>query len=117
MRSKKSKIIKELDPQELEGISQARVKHYLALGYSPYLDDRSHVKWLTQAQRNMRGAKSIHVPIHHRIFPKKTAVRHRKRRSRRGFLRFLQQYWVFTLILVIVISFVILILINPDLIF
>lgn len=72
MRSKKSKIIKEIDPQDVKDLSQARIDHYLSLGYLPYLDENDHVKWLTQAQRNMRAvsSRSVLPSIPHRIFQK-----------------------------------------------
>lgn len=48
MSAKRTKIIKELDPNEVKGFSQARIQHYLQLGYKPYLDEYSEVKWLTR---------------------------------------------------------------------
>lgn len=117
MTSKKSKIIKELDPQDVEGLSQARIEHYLSLGYRPYLDDKSQVKWLTQAQMSMRNAKSLRVPFTRRILPKKQANRYRKKRYSHGRFRFFRVNWFFILILLIIVIFVILVLLNPDLIF
>ncbi|MCB5253774.1 MAG: hypothetical protein RBR69_01450 [Candidatus Cloacimonadaceae bacterium] len=117
MTSKKTKIIKELDPQDVKGFSQARIDHYLSLGYRPYLDEKSRIKWLTQAQRNMRGAKSIRVPIMHRIFPKKVKSRYRKKRHKRNFGVFIQDNWFFIFTVFLVAIFVILVLLKPDLIF
>jgi hypothetical protein len=119
MRSKKSKIVKELDPQEVEGISQARIQHYLSLGYLPYMDDKSHVKWLTQAQMSMRGISSRHVSVRipHRIFPKKKTGRYRKKKGRRSFFRFIRDNWFFITVSLVIVIFLILAFLDPDLIF
>jgi len=50
MSKQRTKIVKELDPQELEGYSKAHIEHYLSLGYRPYLNEHGHIKWLTPAR-------------------------------------------------------------------
>ncbi len=110
MRSKKSKIIKEIDPQDVKDLSQARIDHYLSLGYLPYLDENDHVKWLTQAQSNMRAvsSRSVLPSIPHRIFQKKPAGRRRRKRGPRGFLRFIQKHLFFIIAFLIVLILLIL---------
>ncbi len=117
MRSKKTKIVKELDPQEVEGLSQARIEHYLVLGYRPYLDEKSHIKWLTQAQMSMRGISSHRVSSFRRMFPKRPVSRYRKKRSRRSRFHYIREYWLPALMLLIVIAFLIVVFVKPDLIF
>lgn len=119
MRSKKSKIVKELDPQELEGISEARIEHYLALGYLPYLDEQSHVKWLTQAQMSMRGIsnRSVRAQVPFRRFPKRKKSQYRKKRSRRNAFQFFWDNWVLITVSLIVFIFLIIAFLNPELIF
>lgn len=118
MRSKKSKIVKELDPQEVEDLSQARIDNYLSLGFLPYLDEKNHVKWLTQAQRSMRGvsSRSVLPSIRHRIFQKKKTGRYRRKRGPRGFFWFVQKHW-FVIIVTLIVLFLIFIFLYPDLIF
>ncbi|MCB5263038.1 MAG: hypothetical protein LHW64_03890 [Candidatus Cloacimonetes bacterium] len=119
MRSKKSKIVKELDPQEVEGVSQARIEHYLALGYRPYMDEKSHVKWLTEAQMSMRGVSNRHVrhKVPFRIFPQKRTGRYRKKRGHRSFFRFIKDNMGFILISLLIFMFLILVYLKPGLIF
>lgn len=119
MRSKKTKIVKELEPQEVEGVSPARIEHYLSLGYRPYLDEKSHVKWLTLAQMSMRGISNRNVRAHipRRFFHKKPKSRYRKKRSRRTKFRFFREYWLFILVFIIIIIFLIFVFWYPDLLF
>ena len=119
MRSKKSKIVKQLDPQEVEGVSQARIEHYLSLGYLPYLDEKSHVKWLTQPQMSMRAisSRNTRVRIPHRILPKKQTGRYRKKQAQRSFFHFVQDNWIFALVLLIIVLFLLLAFLDPELIF
>jgi hypothetical protein len=117
MTRKKTKIVKELEPDEVEGYSPARIEHYLSLGYRPYLDERSHVKWLTQAQRSLRGAKNTRVPVTRRLIPQKKTGRYRKKKGHRTLYRFIREYWFFALTILIVVAFVVLIIVFPDQIF
>ncbi|MDD2615904.1 MAG: hypothetical protein PHH74_01820 [Candidatus Cloacimonetes bacterium] len=117
MSRKRTKIVKELDPQEVAGLSQARIDHYLSLGYKPYLDEHSHVKWLTQAQRAMRDAvvSHRHIRLHRPPRPQ-----HRKKRRswrRDSFKQFIRAYWPFLLLIAVLIVGTGLLLIKPNIFF
>ncbi|MCB5259523.1 MAG: hypothetical protein PHN71_04030 [Candidatus Cloacimonetes bacterium] len=117
MSAKRTKIIKELDPNEVKGFSQARIQHYLQLGYKPYLDEYSEVKWLTQAQRSMRDAKIKHVSLMQRVTSKRKYNAHRRKMHKSGFLFSILVFWPI-LVILIVIAAALLVLINyPHLIF
>lgn len=103
MAKHKSKIVKELDPKDVEGFSEARIQHYLSLGYHPFLDERSKVKWLTPAQANMRVASRMKVPFSHYIFTPKSKGRYRRRRRRNRFLSFVLHHWLFIVLTLLVI--------------
>lgn len=117
MAKKKTKIIKELELHEVEGYSQARIEHYLSLGYRPYLDEKSKVKWLTPAQRSMRSMLNTRVPLSHRLFPSKNHEKRRRRKRSHPFIRFLRVHLFFVLMVVVVLAFVALLYFYPNIFF
>ncbi|MCK9556712.1 MAG: hypothetical protein PHO85_01500 [Candidatus Cloacimonetes bacterium] len=117
MSRKRTKIVKELDPQEVEGFSQARINHYLSLGYKPYLDEKSHVKWLTQAQLGMRDAVTRHRPFRIQRPPHYIRKKHRRRWMRPSLWHIVCSSWPFLLLLGILAVGVALMLIRPNILF
>ncbi|MDI3503466.1 MAG: hypothetical protein PWP64_402 [Candidatus Cloacimonadota bacterium] len=117
MTRKKTRIVKELEPEEVEGYSQAQIEHYLSLGYRPYLDERSHIKWLTGAQYSLRGAHHVHVPVTRRLIHPRHSGRYRKKRGHRSLYRFFREYWFFILLVVVLGVFLILVFFYPNLLF
>nr|MDK2851416.1 hypothetical protein [Candidatus Cloacimonadota bacterium] len=117
MAKQKSKIVKELDPKDVEGFSEARIKHYLSLGYRPYLDERSKVKWLTLPQFTMLEASQVKVPITHYIFGSKNKGRYRRRRHHGRFVGFVLRHWFFALLLLTIFAALAYIYFNQSVIF
>lgn len=116
MSKNRSKIVKELDPQEVEGFSQARIEHYLRLGYKPYLDNDSEIKWLTEANRNMRDAKTRKTTISG-LFASRTTYKKSRRSLRKGgVFAFLRGYWLFIALLLIIMALLAVVLMNPHII-
>jgi len=117
MTKRKSKIVKELDPNDVEGFSEARIRHYLSLGYHPYLDENSKIKWLTGSQATLRGAKKVKISLGHNIFPTKNRKKHRRRRRRHHLLSFIRQHWLFILIVALVLIWLGVIYLFPNIVF
>jgi len=117
MRKHKSKIVKELDPQEVEGYSKARIEHYLSLGYRPYLNDEGHIKWLTQAQMSLRSTGGGGgLSLKKLLRPKKSRYyKHRRRRSH--WRSFVKENILMIILSLMAIVAVLLLVIYPYLIF
>ncbi|MCB5269180.1 MAG: hypothetical protein PHU99_01205 [Candidatus Cloacimonetes bacterium] len=117
MSKKRSKIVKELDPQEIKGFSPARIEHYLSLGYRPYLNEEGHTKWLTPAQMTLRGtAGGSGSSIKNLLHPRES--RFYKRRKRRSHWRsFLRENWPVILIVIVLAAATLVLLRYPNLIF
>lgn len=99
MRNKKHGIVRELDPMSASGISETERKHYLGLGYKPYLLTDGSTKWLTVTQRVYREAQmapSWTLKSLFRKAPRKT--RYKKRRGN-SFIHLLRKNWAFLLII------------------
>lgn len=100
MSRTKTKVIKELEPEEIKGYSPARIEHYYSLGYRPYLMENGQIKWLTPAQRSMRAAKNNKYKIRLSFLgrPKQPG---RKKRRRHSYLHsFMREHWLSLLITV-----------------
>lgn len=119
MSTKRTKIIKELDPQEVEGFSEARKEHYLFLGYRPYLNEKDEVKWLTPAQMTLRASDSRHWYWLGGLFQPKYTVPSQKRRRRRRFhlWRFLAEHWLSIVIVIVILASLVALFFYPDTIF
>ncbi len=117
MSTKKSRIVKDLDPQQVEGYSQARIEHYLALGYRPYLNEKGNVKWLTPAQRSLRGSFDRKPFSLRSMFGQKFHSEVRKKRHHFSLGKLFRRHWL-SLLVLLVISIMLLILLRyPYLIF
>lgn len=117
MSKHKTKIVKELDPQEVEGYSKARLEHYLSLGYRPYLNEKGQVKWLTPAQMTMRGsAGGTGLSLKKLLKPKNSYIS-KKRRKRRHWRSFFREHWLMILIVIVVALATLILLRYPNLIF
>jgi hypothetical protein len=117
MSKHKTKIVKELDPQEIEGLSPARIEHYLSLGYRPYLNEKGQIKWLTPAQMTMRGsAGGMGLSLKKLLKPKNSYLS-KKRRKRHHWRSFIREHWLMILIVIVVALATVLIWRYPNLIF
>jgi hypothetical protein len=102
MSKQRTKIVKELDPQELEGYSKAHIEHYLSLGYRPYLNEHGHIKWLTQAQMSLRGTAGGGGISLRNLLRFKRSVHYKSRRRRRThWLSFIKANWFFLSLVVL----------------
>lgn len=114
MKSSRTKIVKELKAEEIEGLSQSKIESYLNMGYKPYLDSKGNIKWLTQAQYDLRTVERSKSSSFRRSPKMIKPVQSKSKRYRKSFLR---EYWL-TLIIVILIAIAVLIIIKfPHLIF
>jgi|GEM_PF-216672 len=84
MRAKRNTIVRELDPESIEGVSEAQLQNYKHLGCSPYLMSNGSIRWLTAGQSAFRHkAKSFRLFR----FSRKDKLRPRRRSNRRRLLR------------------------------
>lgn len=116
MSSKRTKIVKELDPQEVEGFSQARIEHYLRLGYKPYLDVHNEVKWLSEVQRSMRDARSRRPSLASRLASRSAYKKHRRIIHRGGLIGFIRAFWPFLLLMIVLAAALGILLLFPHII-
>ena len=84
MRAKRNTIVRELDPESIEGLSEAQLQNYKHLGCSPYLMSNGSIRWLTVGQSAFR-----HKTKRLRLFrgSRKTKSHPRRRSNRRKLLR------------------------------
>ena len=117
MSSRKKRIVKELAPEEVEGFPLARIQHYLELGYKPYLDEDNEVKWLTPAQRSLRGSVNTHIPLSRKLFPKRFYFASTHKHHHTMVYRFIREYWRFVLIFAFIGIVLYVLLVHPYLVF
>jgi hypothetical protein len=114
MSKKRSKIVKQLELHEIKGFSEARIEHYLRLGYKPYLDEHSEIKWLTDASRNMRDAKDHRPSMSSRIATRNALRRQHRKMHRGGIYGFFCAFWPFIVTLVVIAGALTLLLLYPQ---
>lgn len=117
MGTRKSKILKELEPEEIEGYTETQIQYFMSLGYKPYLNAKHQVKWLTDAQRSMRGTVGSSIPLSRRIFPKNIYNEGKRGNPHFNLWRFIRYYWLTVLVSAITTVIVIVLLRFPGLIF
>ena len=102
MSTKRHLIVKELDPESVTGYSANEIKHYVSLGYRPYLLENGTIKWLTAAQRTYRELRHAPRRSFKRHFQKNTSPKKARYKQRRGssFKSFFREHWLFLLLLV-----------------
>ncbi|MDD3535566.1 MAG: hypothetical protein PHC50_05400 [Candidatus Cloacimonetes bacterium] len=104
MARTKTKVIKELEPEDIAGYTPARIEHYYNLGYRPYLMENGKIKWLTPAQRSMRAAKVRKPKLRTNLFGRPRNITRKKRRRRSYFRSFFREHWLSLLITAILIA-------------
>lgn len=77
------------------GISEAERKHYLGLGYKPYLMTDGSTKWLTVTQRVYREAQRAPRWTLKSLFRKAPHKAKYKRRHGNSMRNMLREHWVF----------------------
>lgn len=117
MARTKTKVIKELEPDEITGYSPARIEHYYNLGYRPYLMENGQIKWLTPAQRSMRAAKGSKPKIRMSLLGRPKTTGRKKRRRRSYFRSFMRDHWLSLLISLILLLSVMLLYLYANKIF
>lgn len=85
MSKRKYIVVQELDPDDVSDIADAQKRHYISLGYKPFLMADGRTKWLTDTQRAVRESKAKHPFSLRRLFKHAPASRRRKRRHRSDF--------------------------------
>jgi len=105
MAKHRSKIVKELEPQNVDGVSDAQKQYYDSIGYKPYINSRDEVVWLSPTQHGFRINAKHRLPIHRRIFGKKIPQpASMKRRRRNWALKFFIHNWQLLLILAVLMT-------------
>ena len=104
MSREKFQIVEEVDPASVTGITELQRSHYLACGYKPFRMSNGRIKWLTDANRVYRTAKSAPHSIISLKHPHIQQRGRRKRRSRNRVVVFLRENWLFMLVLALVLA-------------
>jgi hypothetical protein len=108
MRKNKYNIVEELDPDSLEGVSELQKKHYLSLGYKPYILQNGRTKWLTDAQRVYKATVSRHRLVNKKVKSKGSTKRKRRRHDR--FSSYIRDNWLWLSLVAISIIAIIVVL-------
>lgn len=95
MKKQKFLVVQELDPESVEDIEQHKRDHFLSLGYKPYLLADGTVKWLTDAQRVYREAKTTPASLLPKFLPRGSRSLRRRHKHRSNFRKFLLEHWLF----------------------
>lgn len=101
MSKKKYTVIKELDPDTVEGFTDAQRENYKNLGYLPFLLSNGKTKWLTASQKVTKdsGRRSFFTQDKPRPKNRKSRRHKRRRSSFRGFI--LDNWMFFALVLLV----------------
>ena len=110
MSKSKHLIVEELDPASVEGVSELQRKHYLSLGYTPYLMGDGRKKWLTDAQRVYLETKVKRRRAGKKAKPELHGTGRWKRRRRNRFLLFIRDNWLILLMLALILATIIIVL-------
>jgi hypothetical protein len=108
MPKHRSKIVKELEPQCVEGVTEAQRQYYESIGFRPYLNSRDEIVWLSPAHHGFRINAKHKLPLYRRIFTKKIPQPAMKRRRRNWMAKFFVHNWLLLLILFALMAFVLL---------
>ncbi len=102
MSTKRHMIVRELDPESVTGYSVNEMKHYVSLGYRPYLLEDGTIKWLTTAQRAYREMRNAPRRSLKRFISGNTPSKNIKYKRKRGsrVKSFFREHWLFLLLLV-----------------
>ncbi|MDD2229110.1 MAG: hypothetical protein PHY48_06850 [Candidatus Cloacimonetes bacterium] len=99
-------IMEEIDPQSVEGCTDAQKMFYESMGYKPYLNTSNKVVWLSPELHSLRiHAKQRRTFLQRPIFKKKVLVPVRKK-HRSWISKFFKNNWLFFLIIVGLMAFV-----------
>jgi hypothetical protein len=106
MAKHRSMIVKELEPQNVDGVSEAQKQYYNSLGFKPYLNDHGSVVWLSPSQHGFRINASSKIPIYRRLFAKRVPQPALKRKKRNWAVKFFANNWLLFLIIAGLMAFV-----------
>ncbi|HNQ43459.1 MAG TPA: hypothetical protein PKI59_03480 [Candidatus Cloacimonadota bacterium] len=114
MSTKHTRILQELDPETVEGYTEAQKRYYLNGGYRPYLDENGKVKWLTLTQYSMRGDISYKAPRIRLLPPKKLTNQRRRRPHRTMIVKFVREYWLTIMLVLLSVMTVMVFITRPE---
>jgi hypothetical protein len=106
MPKRRTLIREELDPQSLEGFTEAQKLFYASMGYKPYLNADEKVVWLSPELHGLRIYAKHRRPLLKRIFTGKNIQRPLRRKHRPFLVKFFKHNWLLFLILVGVMTFI-----------
>ena len=117
MVKKHAKITQELELENVDGYTEAQKKYYSSLGFKPYLTENGRIKWLRPDQHLLRINSHLRRSRSARLFHRKNVHFPHRRRHRPAIVKLIQRNWLFILIVIIGLLAVVLVLLNPQIIF
>jgi len=117
MAKKHGAIIQELEMENVEGYTEAQKKYYASLGFKPYLAENRKIKWLRPDQHSLRIHSNLRRSYPARLLSRNKVHFPHRRRHRPAIVKFVQQNWLFILLVIICLLVVLFILRNPHIIF
>ncbi len=106
MSKRRTHIIEELDPQNVENFSEAQKQFYTSMGYKPYLNADGKTVWLSPELHPLRINSKTRRPFFKRLFYRSKIVVPERRRRRPWIQKFLRHNWILFLIIIGVVLFV-----------
>ena len=115
MKSRRSTAVEELDPQKVEGFSEAQKAYYLGMGYRPFRMASGNVKWLSPALHALRINDIPRKTLIKKVFGSTNRPKVFRRKHRSQFMKFIGANMMFIIIFLVLVIVVVLILTNPQL--
>lgn len=113
MSKRRDKIVQELDPQTIDGFTEAQKQYYISLGFKPYLNAAGRIKWLRPDQHSLRIAAVNRRPFFKMIFDTRNIYARQRRKHTPTLVKILRHNWFFILIIAIIICIMLYILLHP----
>lgn len=114
MSKRRDIIVEELDPEVVEGFTNAQKQYYGSLGFKPYLNSAGRIKWLRPEQHSRRISSGHKRNFMQRLFKRRIVLTPYRRKHRSKVLRFIRHYWLTVLIVLAILTAIIYVYFNPQ---
>jgi len=99
MSKRRTHIIEELDPHNVENFSEAQKQFYASMGYKPYLNADGKTVWLSPELHPLRINSKVRRPLFKKLFGRNKIVIPERRRRRPWITKFIRHNWLLFLII------------------
>lgn len=115
MSKRRDKIVQELDPELVEGFTNAQKVYYTSLGFKPYLSESGRTKWLQPEQHSLRINASKRPSWLKRAFSGHHVPTLNHHKHRPTLVKIITHNWIFILTVLAIAAIIYYITMNPQL--